>query len=149
LFPLKPFDKAPAHSAISASSSPASTAVFNFAKAFKVRDFNTFLASSKANSARLKSAAEFGRSEMGETSEFYLSVLRATLYAMMEIGSSIQSDDVLAHLKLNVANWFDSTQREMVVELASYMANILEALRPEEASAARIIRDLVQNERLG
>ena len=121
----------------------------NFAKAFKVRDFNPFLASSKANSARLKSAAELGRSEMGETSEFYLSVLRATLYAMMEIGSSIQSDDVLAHLKLNVANWFDSTQREMVVELANYIANILEALRPEEASTARIVRDLVQNERLG
>ena len=121
----------------------------NFAKAFKVRDFNAFLASSKANSARLKSAVEFGRAEMGESSEFHQSVLRASLYAMMEIVKSVPSDDVLAHLKLNVPNWFDSTQRELVAELTNFMDKQLEAIRPEEASAARIIRDLVKNERLG
>jgi len=37
----------------------------NFAKAFKVRHFKPFLASHKANDARLKSAMDFGRSEMG------------------------------------------------------------------------------------
>jgi len=121
----------------------------NFAKAFKVRDFNAFLASSKANSARLKSAVEFGRAEMSESSEFYQSVLRASLYSMMEIVKNVPSDDVLAHLKLNVPNWFDSTQRELVAELTNFMDKQLEAIRPEEASAARIIRDLVKNERLG
>ena len=53
----------------------------NFAKAFKVRDFQVLMASQKANNARLKSAVEFGRSEMGESSELYQSVLRAVLYA--------------------------------------------------------------------
>src|SRR5207247_565801 len=33
----------------------------NFAKAFKVRDFKPFLASQKANEARLKGAVEFAR----------------------------------------------------------------------------------------
>lgn len=121
----------------------------NFAKAFKVRDFNAFLASSKANSARLKSAVEFGRAEMGESSEFHQSVLRASLYAMMEIVKNVPPDDVLAHLRLNVPNWYDSTQRELVAELSGYMAKQLEAIRPEEASAARVLRELVKNERLG
>jgi len=48
----------------------------NFVKAFKVRDFKPLLASRKANNARLKSAVEFGRTEMGETSEMNQSVLR-------------------------------------------------------------------------
>ena len=122
----------------------------NFAKAFKVRDFNTFLESSKANSARLKSASEFGRAEMGESSEFYESVLRASLYAMMEILKNIDGADVLAHLRLNVPNYYgDTTQRDLVVELAGYMAKQLESIRPDEASAARILRELVKNERLG
>ena len=38
----------------------------NFAKAFKVRDFRALMASQKANQARLKSAVEFGRTEMSE-----------------------------------------------------------------------------------
>lgn len=121
----------------------------NFAKAFKVRDFATFLASSKANSARLKSAVEFGRAEIGESSEFYQSVLRASLYAMMEIVKNVTPDEVLAHLRLNVPNWYDSTQRELVAELSGYMAKQLEGIRPEEASAARVLRELVKNEKLG
>ena len=45
----------------------------NFAKAFKVRDFKSLLASHKANDARLKNALDFGRSEMSEGSELHQS----------------------------------------------------------------------------
>jgi putative DNA methylase len=41
------------------------------------------------------------------------------------------------------------TQREMVVELADYLETRLDALRPGEASAARVLRELVKNQRLG
>ena len=43
----------------------------------------------------------------------------------------------------------DMTRRERVVEIADYLARHLEALRPEEASAARVLRELVKNQRLG
>jgi putative DNA methylase len=87
---------------------------------------------------------------MGESSEFYESVLRASLYAMMEIQKNIDGADVLAHLRLNVPNYYgDTTQRDLVVELAGYMAKQLETIRPDEASAARVLRELVKNERLG
>lgn len=122
----------------------------NFAKAFKVRDFKPLLASYKANDARLRSAVEFARSEMGDGSELHLSVLRATLYALMELQKDVDGAEVLAHLSLNVPNYYsDMTQRELVLELAEYLVKRLDALRPNEASAARVLRELVRNQRLG
>ena len=122
----------------------------NFAKAFKVADFKPYLASQKANNARLKSAVEFGRSEMGEGSQLHESVLRAVLYALMELDKNVDGNEVLAHLMLNIPNYYgDMTQREMAVALADYLAKQLESLRPEEATNARVLYELVKNQRLG
>jgi len=122
----------------------------NFAKAFKVRDFHSLMASQKANSARLRSAVEFGRAEMSEGSELHGSVLRAVLYAMMELAKNMDGDEVRAHLSLNVPNYFgDQSQRDLIVDLADFLAGKLENLRPEEASAARVLSELVRNQRIG
>jgi putative DNA methylase len=122
----------------------------NFAKAFKVGDFRALMASQKANAARLKSAVEFGKSEMSDGSELRESVLRASLYALMELVKNVDGAEVLAHLTLNVPDYYSNqTQRELVVELADYLAKKLGTLRPEEASAARVLRELVKNQRLG
>lgn len=122
----------------------------NFAKAFKVRDFKPLLASQKANAARLKSAVEFGRGEMSEGSELHQSVLRAVLYGVMELVNNVDGNEVLAHLILNIPNYYgDMTQRELAVELADYLAKRLEGLHPEEASNARVLYELVKNQRLG
>ncbi len=62
----------------------------NFAKAFKVRDFHALLASRKANDARLKSAIEFGRAEMGEGSELHhLAAARRALRADGAAGKNV------------------------------------------------------------
>jgi putative DNA methylase len=122
----------------------------NFAKAFKVRNFHALMASQKANQASLKSAVEFGKTEMSEGSELHQSVLRAVLYAMMELVQNVDSNEVLAHLTLNVPDYYaNQTQRDRVVELADYLARELETQRPDEASAARILRELVRHQRLG
>jgi putative DNA methylase len=122
----------------------------NFAKAFKVRDFKPLLASHRANDARLKGAVEFARSEMSEGSELYQSVLRAVLYAIMELQRNMDGAEVLAHLTLNVPNYYgDMTQRELVVALADYLAKRLGQRRSDEAGAARVLRELVKNQRLG
>ena len=79
-----------------------------------------------------------------------LSALRAVLYAIMELAGNIDGNDVVAHLMLNVPDYYSNqTQRERVVELADYLAKKLETLRPDEASAARVLRELVKNQRLG
>ena len=122
----------------------------NFAKAFKVREFRDLMGSQKANSARLKSAVEFGKDEMREGSELYQTVLRAVLYGVMELVQEVDGNDVLAHLTLNIPDYYaDLTQREMAASLAGYLAHRLEGVRPGEASAARVLRELVKNQRLG
>jgi putative DNA methylase len=108
------------------------------------------MASERANQARLKSAVEFGKNEMAEGSELHQSVLRATLYALMELVKNQDGGEVLAHLTFNVTDYYSNqNQRDLVVGLADYLAKELETLRPEEASAARVLRDLVKNQRLG
>ena len=104
------------------------------------------MASERANAARLKSATEFGRSEMGETSELYDTPLRGVLYALMELEKNVDGEDVLKHLALNYTGYYG--QRKRVVEIAGYLAGKLEVLRPAEASAARVLRDLVRNQRM-
>jgi putative DNA methylase len=122
----------------------------NFAKAFKVRDFHVLMANRKANAARLKGAVDLGRAEMGEGSELYGSTLRAVLYALMELAKNLDGDEVLRHLALNTPDWYaDSSQRDLAAELAGYLVQQLETLRPDEASAARVLRELVRNQRVG
>jgi putative DNA methylase len=41
------------------------------------------------------------------------------------------------------------TSRALAVELADYLAKRLDTLRPNEASAARVLCELVKNQRLG
>jgi putative DNA methylase len=122
----------------------------NFAKAFKVRDFQALMASRKANNARLKTAVEFGRTEMSQGSELHESVLRAVLYAMMELAKNVDGNEVLTHLAMNIPDYYgDMSQREIAVELADYLADRLAELRPDEASTARVLRELIKNQRLG
>jgi putative DNA methylase len=114
-----------------------------------VRDFGALMGEPARQQARLKSAAEFGRAEMSEGSELHQSVLRAVLYALMELVKD-RRQEVLAHLMLNIPNYYgDMTQRELAIELADYLARRLEELRPEEASAARVLRDLIKHQRIG
>ena len=87
---------------------------------------------------------------MGESAELYQSVLRAVLYAVMELTKDTDGNEVQAHLTMNIPNYYgDMTQRDLAVELADYLAKHLEELRPEEAGAARVLRELVKNQRLG
>jgi putative DNA methylase len=43
----------------------------------------------------------------------------------------------------------DTSQRDLPVELAGYLASQLETLRPDEANAARVLPELVGNQRVG
>ena len=122
----------------------------NFAKAFKVRNFRAFMGSQRANEARLMGAMEFGRVEMSEGSELHESVLRAVLYAVMELMNEVDGDEVLRHLTFNLPDYYtDTSKRALAVALADYLAKRLEGMRPVEASSARVLRDLIQNQRIG
>lgn len=87
---------------------------------------------------------------MSDSSELHQSVLRAVLYAVMELVKNVDSNKVLAHLILNVPDYYaNQTQRDLVIELADYLAMKLDTHRPDEASPARVLRELIKNQRLG
>ena len=68
----------------------------------------------------------------------------------MELQNDVDGAEVRAHISLNVPNYYgDVTQRQLVVELAHYLAKRLDLLRPDESSAARVLSELVKNQRLG
>jgi putative DNA methylase len=122
----------------------------NFAKAFKVRDFKAFMVRHRANDARLKSAVDFGRSEMGAGSELYQSPLRAVLYSVMELQQGSDGEEALTHLALNIPDYYaDASLRELAIALSDYLARHLHGRRPEEASSARVLCELIRNHRIG
>lgn len=87
---------------------------------------------------------------MSDSSELHQSVLRAVLYAVMELVKNVDGNEVLVHLTHNVPDYYaNQTQRDRVVELADYLAKKLATSRPDEASAARVLRELVKHQRLG
>lgn len=118
----------------------------NFAKAFSVRGWQAIMGSDRANEARLRSAVEFGRAEMAESSEFFNTPTRAVLYALMELQAEKDIDDVLAGLPHNLPNYY--SERQTVAKLAAYIAKKVEDSRPAEASAARILAAAIDNQRL-
>jgi putative DNA methylase len=122
----------------------------NFAKAFKVRDFKALMARHRANDARLKSAVEFGRSEMGVGSELYQTPLRAVLYSVMELQQGTDGEEALTHLALSIPDYYaDASLRQLSIALSDYIAKHLDGMRPDEASGARVLSELIRNHRLG
>lgn len=116
----------------------------NFAKVFKVKEFETVMASTRANTARLKTASEFGRSEMTDTSEFGRTPLRAILYALMELEQDVDGEMVLHHLVMNVEGYYE--KRDLLVTITDYLTQKLSDYRPSEAKAARILRQLIRHQ---
>ena len=119
----------------------------NFAKAFKVFDYRLYMQDDRANHAALKSSADFGRAEMTGSSELAGTRLRGILYALMELDKETESDLVLERLAMNVANYYNV--RVELVDLADYLSHKLECIRPEEASHARVLRELLRHQKLG
>ncbi len=120
----------------------------NFAKAFAVRNFSALMASENANKAALKSAKDFGRTEMNQSSELYQTPIRAVLYALMDLQAQKDLDDVLKGLEQNLKPGAFYSSRDMLVTIARFIGKKVDTMRPEEASAARVLADGIENQRM-
>lgn len=120
----------------------------NFAKAFAVRDFSALMASENANKAALKSAKDFGRTEMNQSSELYQTPTRAVLYALMDLQAQKDLDVVLKGLEQNLKPGAFYSSRDMLVTIARFIGKKVDTMRPEEASAARVLADGIENQRM-
>jgi putative DNA methylase len=120
----------------------------NFAKAFAVRNFNALMASESANKAALKSAKEFGRADMNQSSELYQTPTRAVLYALMDLQAQKDLYIVLQGLEQNLKPGAFYSSRDMLVAIARFIGKKVDGMRPEEASAARVLADGIENQRM-
>lgn len=126
----------------------------NFAKAFKVKNFDAVMSdSSKANHARLKLSTELRSSQMSGEGELPGTPLRALLYALFELSKGVETDDVLNHLGQTHSNYL--RDKKLLAKMADYLADKRAALKPaktftpdEEASHARILAEALRNQKL-
>ena len=117
----------------------------NFAKAFRFANYTDVMGSMEPNKARLKSAKEFKRN-LFDSSDFGSSLTRIVLFALFELQTDIDGEIVLSHLRDLVPSYY--TQRAMLIAIADYIAIKRVQVNDSEARAARILYELLRNERL-
>lgn len=118
----------------------------NFAKAFRVADYGALMSSVAANSASLKSAADFGKRQMGED-EFGSSMTRVILYALWEMKNGVGDDEVLGHLRDLSPDYLN--QRGDLQAIADYISAKRKQIDVTDSQNATILTGLIKNERLG
>lgn len=119
----------------------------NFAKAFKVDDFSVLIGETKANQAQLKTSEIFGKKGMSGADEFGSTNLRNILYAIfLLMENKISSDDVLHQLKELIPEFYK--RRDLLIAIADYISKKTSGIRDIESQSARVLRDLIRNERV-
>jgi adenine-specific DNA methylase len=119
----------------------------NFAKAFRVADYDDMMASKSPNNARLKTATELGKTAMAEGTSFGRdSVVRVALRGVWRIGKEDEAEDVLEELRDLIPDYH--RKRDILTQIVGYIAAKREQSHPDEARAARILVTAIQTERI-
>lgn len=119
----------------------------NFSKAFRVTDYDDMMASKSPNNAKLKSAAQLGKTSMAEGVPFGReSIVRLALRAIWRIGKEDEAEDVIEELRDMLPEY--GRRRETLIQIVTYLATKRERTDPEEAKAARILEMAIRSERL-
>ncbi|CAM3073804.1 DUF1156 domain-containing protein [Paenibacillus sediminis] len=118
------------------------------ARGFGVHEYKDFLASTKANSARLKTASEFGTRGLGDSSKFGSTLLRNILVAIHIAQKEEDSVKGRNWLKTELVNYWN--MRSSIVEILKYIAPIgfIENMGhwQKDAHMASILKELVEND---
>jgi adenine-specific DNA methylase len=119
----------------------------NFAKAFRVGDYDDLMASKTPNNAKLKTAKGLGRASMAEGVKFGRdSIVRLALRAIWRVGKEDEVEDVLDELRDLIPDYL--RKRDALRQIVAYVAAKRELTDPEEARAARILGTAFQTERI-
>ncbi|MEP3665222.1 MAG: anti-phage-associated DUF1156 domain-containing protein [Roseibium sp.] len=118
----------------------------NFAKAFRIKDYGAMMQNVRPNTARLKDSYELNRSEQGQT-EFGGSLVRHALFGINQIRRDVDSDEVRMDMHARVSNYM--AKRELMIGVISFIAETNKFRNEPEASAARILADVLLREKIG
>lgn len=119
----------------------------NFAKAFRVGDYDDLMVSKTPNNSKLKTAKGLGRGAMAEGVQFGRdSTVRLALRAIWRVGKEDEVEDVLDELRDLIPDYL--RKRDVLRQIVAYVATKRERNDPAEASAARILGTAIQTERI-
>ena len=119
----------------------------NFAKAFRVGDYDDMMASKAPNNARLKTAKQLGKAQMTEGAQFGKdSLVRLALRGVWRVEKGDEADDVIEELRDLISDYV--RQRDTLIAIARYVADKRADRVPDEAAAARILATAIQTERI-
>lgn len=117
-----------------------------YSTAYQVLDKETYMASNKANDASMKSAMQFGRNIPEHTDFGKTSLVRIILRAIDRVHRDHDVDEVVTELHDLVPEYY--RRHDVLVAIAGYVADKRRNRNEEEASAARILRMALQNEKI-
>ncbi|MEG3662149.1 anti-phage-associated DUF1156 domain-containing protein [Celeribacter halophilus] len=119
----------------------------NFAKAFRVSDYDEMMGSKSPNNATLKTAIKLGKSSMAEGTPFGRdSIVRLALRGIWRVAKEDEVDDVLEELREMIPDYL--RKRDTLRQIVAYVAAKRADTDPDEASAARILGTAIQTERI-
>ncbi|PYG00796.1 putative DNA methylase [Thioalkalivibrio sp. ALE21] len=115
----------------------------NFSRAFRV-DYQPLMASTAANSARLKGAQDFRGREL-LNGDLAGTRLGEVLLAIRELMGDKDPKTVLAEMQSNLGATY-IPQRPHMMAVAEFIAKMVAERRPEEAEKAEILANRIRNE---
>lgn len=119
----------------------------NFAKAFRVGDYDDMMASKSPNNAKLKTAIKLGKTSMAEGTPFGRdSIVRLALRGVWRVAKEDEVEDVLEELREMIPSYM--RKRDTLRQLIAYVAAKREHTDSAEAAAARILGTAIQTERI-
>jgi len=119
----------------------------NFAKAFRVGDYDDMMASKSPNNAKLKTAIKLGKTSMAEGIPFGRdSIVRLALRGVWRVAEEDEVEEVLEELREFIPDYL--RKRDVLRQIVSYVAAKRDRSDPDEASAARILATAIQTERI-
>ena len=119
----------------------------NFAKAFRVSDYDDMMASKTPNNAKLKPAIKLGNTAMAEGTAFGQdSIVRLALRGVWRVAKEDETDAVLEELRDVIPDYL--RKRDTLRQIVAYVAAKREYTHTDEASAARILATAIQMERI-
>ena len=119
----------------------------NFAKAFRVGDYDDMMASKSPNNAKLKTAIKLGKTSMAEGTPFGRdSIARLALRGIWRVAKEDEVDSVMEELRELIPDYL--RKRDILRQIIAYVAAKRAQIDPAEASAARILGTAIQTERI-
>ena len=116
----------------------------NFAKAFRVGDYTSVMASMTANKARLKTVREFASRDLSDSTEFGPTPLGRVVIALQQLLKETEPQVVINQLQEDMPDFLES--RPLLMDLSHFISH--KALDRDVRDAAEVLTGRLRNLRL-